>query len=1108
MANNQIISVGIDRNWNVNFGNLCDGDTVTLRVCHNDNTGTHTGTVNICGCDAFTVLPPTFTLGPCACTDLTFTLNGNGYPGSGSCYIEIKFNNKISSINLNWNEVYCDIKEVSWTFGDLNSSIIIENRTFKADCDITDNYVFAQAVYLQRRLLFNQPLVAGDELFLSQWLFAQIVDWTYQNYPVAGWKTRICLQPAGEGEDPSVDGVYQMEWYGQQPSEENSQDTPYVFATVSNNGGQVLYYVQFNLPEDSINPPSNFPLANHRTLLANSIRNGIELNNQSENSIYRNLKYMSWAFVVYRSVGSVYQDDIFSIRGKFPFEKESPNASAVQLFVLNVALATPLNQPTPYLSTARLTKVRVDFQFNDNNTTGTPPTDMWVYLIRNDSQNNQLDYYENYEYDQADLTNLIPGTLITPVTVPTNITSNEFFAEFDVAQVRNDLTGVENISNNYRFIFVVTSALDRQSRSWVTEPIQLINYDDQDLTLTGIEAKFRTVEQEYAGTIGTLTGTCVNMNLETALQANLPLSDTEVQAKTGNLIQTAFEAYKGARLSIYQESPLTGSQLLNTQYFQAQGQLICDKVTDNGLEPIINRTQGSSIDLTFPFTIPDNVYRKIGREGLFQSDVTEPTAWSTLSLASLSCVQNRTSEQCDVLFALPAIATIINPQYLVYVPDTNEVWVSGEDANPGDGAIYAIDLNNNLAVSQIITIGLDYPVGMLYVPGVGVMASFPNSGAIRFYNPTTRTAITTITVGLGATGMLYLPQYNQVWIACNVSNEVYRINPLTQTFIGSPLNIPGSGVIELTYVDSLDEVWVACQSSNDVQRIDRNSFALVGSPIGTTSMNPKQILYSQAGNVWVTSDDNIDVISTTTFSLIHSILNVGQLGYGLTINAGIIYASDAGADLIRLYDEALFLPLSTYATGDSPRNILFAPNVLLVSNKTTDDVTPFLLDCNDSLPPFTMVNRNIKLNWDLEFRFFDNTEIYTISQELNRPSPSRIADFVNDFVDIIIEEEPNDGTPTPIPIDNLCPTTGQVIVTANLVNPQRVMSVGIELQPVRGGVYTSESSASPISIPSDSEAIYDLTPAYGVTSSVSFRIDTPSLNLTGDYEIVLHFITQ
>jgi hypothetical protein len=61
---------------------------------------------------------------------------------------------------------------------------------------------------------------------------------------------------------------------------------------------------------------------------------------------------------------------------------------------------------------------------------------------------------------------------------------------------------------------------------------------------------------------------------------------------------------------------------------------------------------------------------------------------------------------------------------------------------------------------------------------------------------------------------------------------------------------------------------------------------------------------------------------------------------------------------------------------------------------------------------------------------------------------------------------------------------------------------------VRGGMVSSESSASPISIPSDSPYIYDLTPAYGTTSSVSFKIDTPSLNLTGDYEIVLHFITQ
>jgi hypothetical protein len=345
MANNQTITVGIDRNWNINFGNLCDGDTVELRLCNYDG-GTHTGSIRVCGCEALTFVPTTFTLSACECITITGTFNGNGYPGVGNCFIEVDFNNKKSFINLNWNEVYCDIDPVSWTFADLNNSIVLESRTFNAECDTTDNYAFAQAVYLQRTLRFAQPLVAGDELFLSQWLFAQIVDWSYQNYPVAGWKTRLCLQPAGEGQDPSVDGVYQMEWYGQQPSEENSQDTPYVYATVSGNGSQVIYRVEFNLPEDSLNPPSNFPLANHRILLANSTRNEVELNNQSENSIYRNLKYMSWAFVVYRSVGSVYQDDIFSIRGKFPFEKEGVGANAVAFFLLSTSLTTPTGQPT------------------------------------------------------------------------------------------------------------------------------------------------------------------------------------------------------------------------------------------------------------------------------------------------------------------------------------------------------------------------------------------------------------------------------------------------------------------------------------------------------------------------------------------------------------------------------------------------------------------------------------------------------------------------------------------------------------------------------------------------------------------------------------------
>lgn len=1089
------IGVGIDASWNVSLGTICDGQAFSLQICNSDG-GTHTATIQVCGCPQLTGLPTTETLDACECKTLTGTFTGLGYPNTGSCLILITFNGKTSTVNVSWNEVYCQPTLDKWEFADLNGVNTISDGNFDENCTFTTAYTMGQAVFIRRSLNLVQPLVPGDELFLSQWLFAQIPEWSYQNYPVAGWKTRICLNTPEEGE-PTVDGEYLMEWYGQQPSEENSQNTPFVFyAIVGNSGTRVEYKVQFNLPEDAINPPSNFPLSNHRTLLANSIRNENELNNASENSIYRNYKYMSWAFVIYRSVGSVFQDDIFSIKGLFPFYGEN---NAVVNFTLGaLTLQTPTGQDTDYLSTVRTTKARIDFSFSDSNPSGTPPTDMWVYLIRNDSQNNQLDYYENYEYEQADLTNAVPSASITPVTAPTNISGNDFYAEFDLSAIRTDLTGVEDISNNYRFIFVVTSALDVQSRSNVTEPIQLINYDDEDLTLTGVGAKFRTVEQEYPATVGTLLGTCVNMNLETVLQANLPLSDSEVQAKTGGLIQTAFEAYRGAILKIYDQSPLTGSTLLNVQYFGAKGQLICDKVTDNGLDPMVNNSQGANIDMVFPFTIPDNIYRKIGREGLFQSDVAEPTAWSALSLASLNCVQNRESEQCDVLFALPDIAGADNPEYMAYVPDTNELWV----CNFANDTISIIDVAT-LTITATITLTLgDQPVGITYVPQKGIYATLFGANSTVLINIYTRSVTATIATPTNPRQIIYEQSIDKLFVI-SPSADLYEINPQTNTITNS-VNTGQTGGQGVTYYAGSDSLYTVANGSSDYIETPRSTF--IPNPAVSVPAQPFSI-FASANNLWIATTNTIEVYDYTN-TLITSLSYAGLAGRSIIENAGIIYVCDAGSNLVRLIDNTTFSEIATYPAVANPRRLLFGGGHLWLSQFASDSVRPYLLDCNDSLPPFTMVNRNILFNWDLEFRFFDNTEIYTIQQKLNRPSPSRLGDLVNDFVDIIIEEYPNDGTPTPIPIDNLCPTTGQVIVTANFINPQRVMSVGIELQPVRGGVYTSESSASPISIPSDSEVIYDLTPAYGTTSSVSFKIDTPALNLTDTYEILLHFITQ
>jgi len=164
-----------------------------------------------------------------------------------------------------------------------------------------------------------------------------------------------------------------------------------------------------NTQDSNVSSPEHSALARSLAassivLLKNSVRNGLELNNASENSVYRNPKYMTWATVVYRTIGAVYQDAIFSIKAELPFYNEpSVTASPMRLTLNSVTLArTATSTATDYLSTTRPTSVVVDFDYISTNPAGTVPDAMWVYMIRNDAQNNQLDYYENYEYEQAD----------------------------------------------------------------------------------------------------------------------------------------------------------------------------------------------------------------------------------------------------------------------------------------------------------------------------------------------------------------------------------------------------------------------------------------------------------------------------------------------------------------------------------------------------------------------------------------------------------------------------------------------------------------------------------------------------------------------------------
>jgi hypothetical protein len=1041
-------------------------------------------------------------------------------PGIGSCTILVsRSGGNVVRVNLTWEEVYCEIATTAWRLDDASSIVDIDNSTFNADCEVFHGSCMANRSIFSITHTLAQSLVAGDEIYFSQWLFAQIVNWTYQDYPVAGWKYRVCL-----GEEETVDGTFQMEWYGEQPNEENSAQTPYIGCVIGSGGTTITITIEFNMPADTTQPAGNNFINNHDVLLKNSVRNGLIINNESENSVYRNPKYMTWATVVYRTIGAVYQDAIFSIKAELPFYNEpSVTASPMRLILNSVTLArTATGTATDYLSTTRPTSVVVDFDYVSSNVSGTPPDAMWVYMIRNDAQNNQLDYYENYEYEQADLTTLAVSANITPTVAPVNITGDNFQAEFDISALHPDLEGVNGISLNYRFIFVAMSAVDQETRSTITpQPIQLINYDDEAMPLGSLDLVWRTVEQEYVNTIQTVRGVPVNMDLESSLRLDLSATNAELSAKTGGLLTDAREALTAVRLDVYEENPLTGNLLLDTMFFQPQAKNTCGAIfTEEGM---VTQGSGGNIEVTFPFTIPDNIYRNIGREGLFQRPEGSFQRVPVVD-ASLDCVIATQVNQCNFGTSFGSMQSgVLNATYrgeMQYIPTTTEVWALDNINHE----VHVFDANSFTFITAIVLpVGFD-PQYSQYCPANNCVYVSGNNAIsdVLCISVLSRTIVATIaigTVGDTLTGIKYISQAQELIVVNNTTNEIERINVNTNTVVGVPIALGiGTGAQQLEFIPSINEIWVACQGSASVERVNYTTFAHVGSIAVTSAFAIKLV----GTEVWV-GVSSIDVISTTTLAIVQSIAITYTFRF-FTEFGGVVYTGSITGVTTTVfgYDTQSYNVVTNLfvGTGSRPSFILLANGILYVGSGTNGSDTIYLFDadCQQQLPPFSMRNRNIIFDWQMEFQIFDNKEIYHAFQTIERPKGE--LDYArirpDDFIDDIEIEYPGDPTPTPIPIGDAdpCATTGTINVNAqwggSTINRQ-LFGVALEIVPFRGGMLSSTSAqpvAGNIIIPVSSEFISNLTPQFGVNADINFNIDYPNLPIQGDYEIKLHFFIR
>lgn len=1081
----------------INLGEICYGERVEITIC-NPSSEAETFTLSNCTCPDFVLncevdepLPACVSvleLDSCECGDfiVQYLPSDTATEGDFACTFTITTaTGYAEQITIQYSVGLCDWAESAWELTDGNDILPEDDTTFDPTCDLYQIGAIAEKKYLSRTLNLSTPVQLNQKFYFGSWLFAPLNSWGFDfpGKPAQGWHCTVC--------DVAIDGTYPMEWYGSQHSYENGS----VSLIVSNSGMNVEYVYEFYLMADINSEPNGIFVENHDYLLRSALSNPEDLENNTDNSVYKTERYMMFALASELPSGT-WQRDLFSIKANLVWYGENTISPLVILSDVTFDLTIPSStQDTEYVSSIRQTTLRIEFDYQCSDPAGTVPTDAWLVAFRTDTRNNLLDPLENYVIANADLTSSVPDGIITAVvTPPTYISGNRFYAVVTVDTCPAGSTPDAVTLASYRFVLIThtNNATDKAVRTTISQEVLSINYDDLDLTFTGTATTMNMADQKYSTNALIVP---VNSQVEVEINVQEAILNTEIASKTGNEITNILDSLVGVYLSIYYLVDNIRVELFNPFMLRRMGVWV-NESEKRGLPALVKR---NTLNFVFPFTMPDNVLRNT-TSGNYKDNATGE---------QLNALQEVYDCQNGVILAMPDIATIESPNWMCYVPDTNEVWVSGNDLTvPTDGGIYAINLTT-LAITQIVTIGGDRPVGMLYVPGVGVLASF-NSGTIRYYNVFTRVPFATTSVGVFALQMIYLNAQNEVWVACAGTDEVYKINPSTQAVIGSPLTVASTPTV-LAYVAGIDEVWVACGTSADVIRINRATFAIVGVPIATSSATPNAIIYASTGDVWVKSNDDTDIISTTTFAIIATINNVNQTGYGMIENGGIIYACDQNTTQLRTFDVSTYVPLVTYPTGNNPYRVLFAPGLILVANNTDEDITPYLLEPCPSIPNYSTSLRTIYSEWRFQFQMLGNEENYYHLSAFPRVRPSDTGVPIDD----IKYEEYDGDTDSWVEIDEPCPDTGMMRIEIDFANNKTFLGVAVEQQPTRNNRLTEKSLPSTTIIPVESDYISNIVTT---ADKITFEFDFPSWiqngaekapgEATQDYEFLIHILAK
>lgn len=1074
----------------INLGDICYGERVEINIC-NPSSEAETFTLSNCTCPDFVLdcaedspepaCVSVLELDACECGDfiVQYLPSDTATEGDFACTFTITTaTGYAEQITIQYSVGLCDWIESAWELTDGNNILPVDESTFDPTCDLYQIGAIGEKKYLSRTLNLSTPVQLNQKFYFGSWLFAPLNSWGFDfpGKPAQGWHCTVC--------DVAIDGTYQMEWYGSQHSYENGTST----LVVSASGSTIEIQYNFYLMADINSEPNGIFVENHDYLLRSALSNPEDLQNNTDNSVYKTERYMMFALVSELPSGT-WQRDLFSIKANLVWYGENTISPLVILSDVTFDLTIPgSSQDTDYVSSIRQTTLRIEFDYQCSDPVGTVPTDAWLVAFRTDTRNNLLDPLENYVIANADLTNSVADGIITAVvTPPTYISGNLFYAVVTIDTCPDGTTPDAVTLASYRFVLLThtNNATDEAVRTTISQEVLSINFDDLDLTFTGTATTMNMADQKYSTNALIVP---VNSQVEVEINVQEAILNTEISSKTGGDITNILDSLVGVYLSIFYLVDNIRVELFNPFMLRRMGVWI-NESEKRGLPALVKR---NTLNFVFPFTMPDNVIRTT-TSGNYRNNTTRN---------QLNALQEVFDCVSSVVLTMPDVTGFTQPEYMTYVPDTNELWV----ANQGGDEIAIIDVTNMTATVFIpLTIG-DSPQGIVYVPGIGVYVVCNGANVIRLVNIYTRTVTSSVASPVSPQQIIFEPTINRLFVIGAFAGALSEYNALTGalvTTIATGLTTPEC----VTYEPSNNTLYVAGFGSNDFCIIPRST-NIPSAPIATVSQ-PKSIL-SNGSNVWIAGVNDIEVVDFAGASLT-VISQPALLGNGMVYNAGIMYVVDTGDSLVLTFDATTFSQISTLPLDAGAKRITFGGNHLWVSQQTNSTVRPLLLEPCPAVPNYSTAFRNIYSEWRFQFQMLGNEENYYHLSAFPRVRPS---DYTEPIDDIIIEEFDND-TDTWEVIPNPCLTTGQMRIEVDFTANQTFLGIAVEQQPTRNNRLTEKSLPSTTIIPVESEYISNITTT---ADKIKFEFDFPSWLANGaekapgevdqDYELNIHILSK